>query len=272
MKSSSCAIGTLLAITALTLGGTTAAYAEAGESPCEVDPPSPHPFDSALAAVDTVPPRQPVVIAVDAYRRSGLTCGQETCLENHCGDTAAVSIDLAPTDDDQTPPERMGYRLELVSGVVPESLHELLGVNLAGRSPLVLDAAFDELPSLSATFTAVAIDAAGNESPPSDPFSIRFAGCTLAAVGDLCEHEVDPDSTLSVTLEPLEPGALSPSGSLVGVSGADGSAGGGVPHGSSCSVATSPPSSPASISFTALAALLVGCAAWARASSRRRGY
>ena len=188
----------------LALFAGLAAQTEAA-SACVLEPTLLHRVDPQLAAVDTAAPGRPVVVAVDAFRRSGLTCGVETCVENSCGDTGTVTIDVAPTEDDQTPPGRIGYRLELVSGAVPDSMQPFLGVNLAGRAPLLLRPSFDEIASLDATLRAVAIDAAGNESAPSEPFVVQFAGCTLAAIGNVCEHEFDADSELSQSIDDADP-------------------------------------------------------------------
>src|SRR5262249_5611834 len=91
----------------------------------------------------------------------------------------------------------LGYRLELLSGDVPDSLRSLTGVPLAARTPLFLRLGFDEVAALDATMRVVAIDAAGNESVPSDPFVLQFDGCTLADVGNECEDQFTPDTELS---------------------------------------------------------------------------
>lgn len=153
--------------------------------------------DPALAQSDTLAPSQPVVMNVDVTRRSGLTCGQERCVQNSCGDTGMVSIELSPGEDDQTPSERLGYRIERMGGNVPDSLRNLIGVNLAARSPIYLRIGFDEVAALDATLQVIAIDAAGNESAPSDPFVVAFDGCTLAAVGEQCESQFNPDTDLT---------------------------------------------------------------------------
>lgn len=185
-------LGTLVLLAGL------AAQTEAA-SACVLEPTLLHRVDPELAAVDTMAPGRPVVVGVNAFRRSGLTCGADTCVQNSCGDTGTVTIDVAPTEDDQTPPGRIGYRLELVSGAIPDSMQPFIGVNLAGRAPLLLRPSFEQVAALDATLRAVAIDAAGNESIPSEPFAVQFAGCTLAAVGSVCEYELDPDSELSQT-------------------------------------------------------------------------
>ena len=45
----------------------------------------------------------------------------------------------------------------------------------------------------------IAIDDAGNESAPSEPFHLAFDGCTLAATGDLCESDYDADAEFSAS-------------------------------------------------------------------------
>jgi hypothetical protein len=195
---SSRGIGTAVVLAGLVLHAGRA-------SACYLEPTLLHRIDPELARVDTVAPGRPVVVAVEVLRRSGLTCGVETCVENSCGDTGTVLIDLAPTSDDRTPSAEIGYRLEWLDGVVPQSMRELVGVNLAGRAPLLLRPSFAEVLTLDATLRVVAIDAAGNESPPSEPFELEFDGCTLAAVGDQCEHEFDADAELASPLEGAQP-------------------------------------------------------------------
>ncbi len=160
---------------------------------CVLEPTLPHHLDATLAQVDTAAPRTPVVVEAMAYRRSGLTCGQDVCVANNCGDLGGVAIDLEAGRDDRTPSDRLGYRLELVDGEVPEQLRSLLGVNLAGPTPVRLHLAFDQVPAVNATLRIIALDEAGNESPPSQPFEVSFDGCTLAATGDQCESDYDAD-------------------------------------------------------------------------------
>lgn len=203
-----------------------------------------HGFDTSLAALDRAP-NPPVVVAADATRRSGLTCGQESCVENYCGDIATVSIAFAPTEAAPADRAAIGYRLELVSGEAPESMQHQLGVNLAAGTPLLLTLGFDDVPSLAVILRAVAIGAAGNESTPSEPFLVQFNGCTLAAVGDVCEHEFDPDASLSYSaLDELEPEPLAAAA-----------------QSPSCSL---PAGSTESPGFTALAVALVGLLGWRR--------
>ncbi|MEO8183036.1 MAG: hypothetical protein ABI895_29740 [Deltaproteobacteria bacterium] len=167
---------------------------------CVLEPVRLHRSDASLAQIDTAPPEAPVVIDASAYRRSGLTCGQDICVANNCGDMGGVAIDL-DAGDDQTPTHRMGYRLELVDGVLPLALRNLLGTELAGPTPLRVHLSFDDVPSVDATLRVIAIDAAGNESAPSEPFAVGFDGCTLAATGDQCEQSYDADAEYAADAE-----------------------------------------------------------------------
>jgi hypothetical protein len=188
---------------------TGAAYADAG---CLYIPTEYHRVE--LGSTDTSAPEAPVLVEVAAFRRNGMTCTLASCVANSCGNTGTVRIALAPAADERTPVDELGYRLVLVSGVLPASMQELIGVDLAGGRPVFLRPSFDEVPSLDVMLAAVAVDAAGNESAPSEPFAVRFDGCTLAAVGDQCEDEVDPGADLSASFhdrpieDAIEPGPV----------------------------------------------------------------
>src|SRR4051812_35903912 len=179
--------GTIIALLLPLLGQSQRAAA------CVLEPLRLHHSDADLARIDTAPPAQPVVLAAQAYRRSGLTCGQDICVANNCGDLGGVAVDLS-ADDDQTPARDIGFRLELVEGDVPPALRRMLGVELAGPTPLRVQLSFDDVPSVAATLRVIANDAAGNESAPSEPFQVGFDGCTLAATGDQCEQDYDADA------------------------------------------------------------------------------
>lgn len=176
--------GTVLTASAVVLAATPA-------SACRFLSLEAHRVDAELQATDSSAPGQPTVVQVDAYRRTGMTCSEGSCVWNSCGDTGTVRIALAPSADDTTPPSQLGYRLALVGGAIPESIQHMMGVDLAGGRPLLLRPSFDEVPTLDAVLTAVAIDSAGNESPPSVPFVVQFGGCTLAAVGDQCAGDLE---------------------------------------------------------------------------------
>lgn len=214
---------------------------------CIFMPALPHHVDAALQRSDASAPARPVVVAVDAFRRNGMTCTRQSCVSNSCGDTGTVRIDLAPSADDATPPEQLGYRLMLVRGALPASMSGMLGVTLAGGRPIYLRPTFAELPSIDAELVAVAVDEAGNESEPTEPFGVSFHGCTLAAVGDRCEDEIDPDTDLSSVLE----------ADLLGDDEAEAFAG---PASAGCSLLGSPPAVPSLGSTAAVAGLALAAA------------
>lgn len=191
----------LLRSLGLPLAGLVLLGAAEPASTCIFVPQRLHRVDAALQQSDRVAPPPPVVVAVDAFRRNGLTCTSTSCVQNSCGNTGTVRIELAPSADDRTPAEELGYRLLVVRGRLPSTLSSSIGVTLAGGHPLFLRPGFDELPALDVTLAAVAVDAAGNESEPTQPFTVRFDGCTLAAVGDRCEDELEPDADLSAMFE-----------------------------------------------------------------------
>ena len=191
----------LLRSLGMLLGGLLLLGAAEPASTCIFVPQRLHRVDKALQQSDHQAPPPPVVVAVDTFRRNGMTCTRSSCVQNSCGNTGTVRIELAPSADDGTPPDQLGYRLIVVRGELPASLASSVGVTLAGGHPLFLRPGFDELPGLDVTLAAVAVDAAGNESEPTAPFSVQFDGCTLAAVGDRCEDELDPDVDLSAVFE-----------------------------------------------------------------------
>jgi len=156
--------------------------------PCQLIPTEFHQINPELRGVDVTPPGAPQVSAVTLERRLGESCQGGVCTSNSCGDLAMLRLDLVAAEDDQTPASGMGYRLELLAGEIPESLRDQLEVAVrASGSQLLFRPAFEDAPLLNATLQVVAIDGAGNESPPSPPFRVMFDGCTLSALGDQCD-------------------------------------------------------------------------------------
>ncbi len=183
----------------LVVGLATAfAFSARTAAACRLLPMVPHHVEPELAGVDTAAPGVPQVVEVATFRRTGMTCTEASCVANTCGDTGTVRIQLEPDPGDTEP---VGYRLIALSGVVPASMAPMIGVDLAGGGPLFLRPSFDEVAGLDLTLSAVAIDAAGNESEPTEAFQVQFDGCTLAAVGDACEDEVDPAEDLSALID-----------------------------------------------------------------------
>jgi hypothetical protein len=245
--------------------GTALSGAAQPASTCLFVPLLPHQLDTALHGGDASAPNTPVVVAVDTFRRNGMTCTRASCVANSCGDTGTVRIDLAPSADDATPPEELGYRLLVVRGEVPESMRSSIGVTLAASQRLFLRPSFEELPALDLELAAVAVDAAGNESAPTAPFAVRFDGCTLAAVGDRCEDELDPDTDLSSLWAGggAEPDPSEPDPSIDGATAE-------VAAGVSCSLEARGPSS-AHPSIARAAVALFGLLSFAARRARRGG-
>lgn len=249
----------------MVLLGTALAGASRPATTCLYVPLLPHRVDAALQGDDASAPNTPVVVAVDAFRRNGMTCTRASCVANSCGSTGTVRIELAPSADDATPPEELGYRLMVVRGEVPESMRSSIGVTLAAGQRLFLRPSFEELPALDVELAAVAVDGAGNESAPTPPFPVRFDGCTLAAVGDRCEDELDPDTDLSST---WAGGDAEPDPSVADPSIQDATAE--VAAGVSCSLGVSVPTSRLT-SIAGVAAALVGLIFLAVRRARRSG-
>jgi hypothetical protein len=241
-------LGTLLLSTAL-------ASAAEPASTCIFVPLLRHHVNVALQGDDASAPDTPVVVAVDTFRRNGMTCTRASCVANSCGNTGTVRIDLAPSADDATPPEELGFRLQLVRGELPDSMRGSIGVVLAAGQPLFLRPSFDELPEIDVELAAVAVDAAGNESAPTAPFAIGFDGCTLASVGDRCEDELDPDTDLSNV---LGGGGYEPEASNAAVAGV------------SCALGGAASSASSSTAFVGMTTLLFGLLLARRSSRARR--
>jgi len=165
--------------------------------PCQLIPTEFHQINPELEGVDLTPPSPPQVSAVALERRLGVSCQGGVCISNSCGNLATLRLELVAAEDDQTPADGMGYRLELLAGEIPESLRGQLEVAVrALGSQLLFRPAFEDAPLLNATFVVVAVDGAGNESSPSAPFRVVFDGCTLSALGEQCD-DVSGDATMA---------------------------------------------------------------------------
>src|SRR4051812_15249175 len=81
-------LGTLLLSTAI--ASATIASAAEPASTCLFIPLLPHRVDATLQYDDAAAPSTPVVVAVDTFRRTGMTCTRASCVANSCGDTGTV--------------------------------------------------------------------------------------------------------------------------------------------------------------------------------------
>ena len=157
-----------LLVAAATAAGVASVPADARA--CSLVGPQPHIVDPALQASDQVPPTLPAPLPARVKRgeppqQSG--CGAR---ESSCDDLGIIYITAQATDD-MTPPDKIGYRLSLESGVLPAGLTLPTDAVEPGQpsDQLLLywsdDGARDQEP-FAFTVRIVAIDLAGNESPP----------------------------------------------------------------------------------------------------------
>jgi MYXO-CTERM domain-containing protein len=155
-----------LLVAAATAVGVASVPADARA--CSLVGPQPHIVDPALQASDQVPPTLPAPLPARIKRgeppqQTG--CGAQV---SSCDDLGIIYITAQATDD-MTPPEKIGYRLSLESGALPAGLTLPSDAIEPGEpsDQLVLywsDGA--DQPPFAFTIRIVAVDLAGNESPP----------------------------------------------------------------------------------------------------------
>jgi len=158
----------------------------AGPAAAAVAGPTPHELDPVEQQLDHTPPGPVRVLAVEIHR------GRDSEEEAGCGwnwiedaELGTLVLRLAPPEDDRTPPERMGYRIERVGGAVPPGL--LPGFDVRGLGDVIylhwLDGDTDDQEVLDFTLAIRAVDLAGNAGlsvgvPVSDP---GLGGCATVA-------------------------------------------------------------------------------------------
>lgn len=174
-----------------------------------------HLIDPSLAATDTVGPMPPADVVAVVGRRLGVLCGDNGCISSSCGDGATLTLNFKPATDDQSAAAAIGYLIVAESGTLPVSITSL-SPRPAPDGQLMLELGFDEAAEVAATAQLVAYDAAGNSSAPSEPFDVRFSGCTHPPIGDEC---VEGESGCSVAnLSSVHPWSrVAPSLLLLGV-------------------------------------------------------
>ena len=155
-----------LLIAAVTAAGVASAPADARA--CSLVGPQPHIVDPTLQASDQTPPTLPTPLPArikrgELVQQTG--CGAQV---SSCDDLGIIYITAQATDD-MTPPEKVGYRLSLESGMLPPGLTLPPDAIEPGEptDQLVLywsDGA--DQPPFAFTIRIVAVDLAGNESPP----------------------------------------------------------------------------------------------------------
>ena len=134
-------------------------------------------------AIDDVAPAAPEVDEIAIIRGHGCE-GSDTC-----ADLGFVSLRLVPGNDDQSPPEAIGYRIEAIAGDVPDGL--LPGYDARAQSDELflvwIDGADNIQESLAVTLRITAIDEAGNLSAPIEVELLDEGG-----EGDCATDPTDP--------------------------------------------------------------------------------
>ncbi|HOX47395.1 MAG TPA: hypothetical protein PK668_27625 [Myxococcota bacterium] len=129
--------------------------------------PIPHELDPVEQQLDHTPPGPVQVLSVEVHRgedpdQSG--CGWDWTEDAELG---SVVLRIAPPEDDRTPPERMGYRIERVGGTVPAGL--LPDFDVRGLGDVIYlhweDGGTDEQEPLDFDLTIRAVDLGGNVGP-----------------------------------------------------------------------------------------------------------
>lgn len=155
-----------LLVAAATAGGV--AFAPADARACSLVGPQPHIVDPALQASDQVPPALPAPLPA-RIKRGELAqqtgCGAQV---SSCDDLGIIYITAQATDD-MTPPEKIGYRLTLESGMLPPGLTlpaDAIEPGEPSDQLLLYWSDGADQPPFAFTIRIVAVDLAGNESPP----------------------------------------------------------------------------------------------------------
>ena len=155
-----------LLVAAATAAGVASVPADARA--CSLVGPQPHIVDPALQASDQVPPTLPLPLPARIKRgqppqQSG--CGSQA---SSCDDLGIIYITAQATDD-MTPPEKIGYRLSLESGMLPPGLTlppDAIEPGEPSDQLLLYWSDGAGQPPFAFTIRIVAVDLAGNESPP----------------------------------------------------------------------------------------------------------
>lgn len=174
---------------------------------CSRLPPVEHPIDADSA--DVVAPAAPVVGIARIYRGSEGTDFLDDCtaVVSSCADGGGVVLAVSASDD-ATPADALGWRVEL-SGDLPDGLVELpIAVRADDDGEVSLawvDGQTDDQEAFSFTARVYAVDAAGNESAPTDVL-VEDPG-SVAAPYAPCEPVVP---------EPVGPGGCATTGAAAG--------------------------------------------------------
>lgn len=144
---------------------------------------------------DTTAPSAPEVPALSVKRGVAPTCDAfGTCQSTSCDGIGLVELTFAASTDDVSDPARVGYRLRVVEGSLPDGLTvdetrraDAIDGDVAVLTLLWSDEATDDQEPFDFTLGVTAVDEAGNESDEvtvaiDDPGS-EAGGCSTAGRG-----------------------------------------------------------------------------------------
>lgn len=193
----------------------------ASSSACVRAGPVLHEIDANLATTDDSAPTPPADVTAEVVRRLGRECDGDSCLESSCGDTGQVVVQFTLSTDDQSGPAAIGYQLEAAEGALLIDALKIgatraLDTEVQGTGMLRFDVGFDLAETLDTTAQLVAIDAAGNPSAASNPFVIKFDGCTRRVASSECAQTEDEAASCSLSAPIAHPIAHSGAAGLSG--------------------------------------------------------
>lgn len=149
---------------------------------CSFAPLTMHELDPDEQMVDTTPPEAPQLADIAIVRRPVNASGCAGA-RSSCDGSGEVGIQLAPTADDRSQPEQIGYVLEFAGGALPENLglpEEPVRPDGSGTIWLLFS---DRDQSLDFQLSVRAVDLAGNEGAALtvDVVSSQAAGCSAGS-------------------------------------------------------------------------------------------
>jgi len=150
--------------------------ASAAANACETLALAEHTVDPALQESDQRPPARVQLELVELAPGNGseYLTGAEYL---GCPGDASASFRILVAEDDQTPPEQLGFRFILVDGELPaERMYFPREPVRAASGHLYVMwrvSVRDSIEPVDFTIAVVAVDLAGNEGPMSDPIRVQ---------------------------------------------------------------------------------------------------
>ena len=167
---------TLLAVTLAALACVASSHA------CSLIS-TPHVLDAEEQKIDHKAPDKVDASVARIVRGRGSVAHEDWSMSaTSCDDIGSVVLALkSRPNDDRTPPDKIGYRIILVDGKLPEGAVVTASAtrDLSPENELTfywIDGATDDQEPIEFAVAIVAVDLAGNESDPSEPLWIRHPG------------------------------------------------------------------------------------------------